>query len=434
MKKEKLTVTGTGDALFVAPFPEYYSEQFEELSKVIRGCDVRITNLETNLSDFEYSGNAYSGGTWINTRREYLEYLKGYGFNFYGTANNHVMDYGHDGLLSTIRTLDENGLAHAGTGDSLDNAEKPAILNIDGKKVAIFALDTSFEKASKAGRANKYLKARAGVNYLRFNEAFYVTPEQLAQLKEIAKTTHINFYHELCVDTGFENPDPEGQLTFGGKRFTTDKNTPSSYCNKTDLKRVLGNIEKAKRENDYVFILIHCHKDDNYKHSSPPEYLKELARACIDAGVSAVFGGGCHELRPIEIYKNKPIFYSLGDFIYQGLRVEYLPADFMEQFDADINLTAEQALYVRSRGNKVGLHLQKENYLSVLPKIEFTNGEMTDFSVIPLSLNFEEKDLKNGLPKIAKGAEALEILELVNEISAPYGTQFDLINGEFKLK
>ncbi len=431
--KNKLTVTGTGDALFVAPFPEYYNEQFNRLASEIKSCDVRMTNLETNLSDFEYWGNAYSGGTWINTKREYLEYLKGYGFNFYGTANNHVMDYGHNGMLSTIKTLDDNGLAHAGTGDTLDNAEKPAILNIDGKKVAIFAVDTSFKVGSKAGRANKYLKGRPGVNYLRYSESFYVTPEQMEQLKGIAKDTHLNFYHELYVATGFENPDPEGQMKFGEINFTTEKNEPRTKCNKVDLERIINNIKKAKEECDYVFILIHCHKGDNYKHSSPPEFLKELCYACIDAGVSAVFGGGCHELRPVEIYKNKPIFYSLGDFIYQGLRVEYLPADFMEQFNADINLTAEEALFVRSRGNKVGLHLQKENYISILPKVEFTNGEMTDLKLFPLSLNFDEKDLKNGLPKIAEGKDAQEILDIVNELSKPYGTQFKIVDGAFKI-
>ncbi len=434
MGKKKLTVTGTGDALFVAPFPEYYSEQLSELAKEIQACDVKITNLETNLSDFEYAGNAYSGGTWINTKRAYLEDLKRYGFNFYGTANNHAMDYGHEGLLSTLQTLDEHGLAHAGTGDCLENAEKPAILHIDEKKVAIFAVDTSFNVGSKAGRANKYLKGRAGVNYLRFSESFCVTPTQMEQLKDIAKTTRINFYHELLIATGFRNPNKEGEMTFGDKLFTLDETVPSTKCNKSDLQRITGNIQKAKEENDYVFILIHCHKNDNSKHSSPAEFMKELSKACIDAGASAIFGGGCHELRPIEIYRNKPIFYSLDDFIYQGLRVEYLPADFMEQFGADINLSAEEALYVRSRGDTVGLHKQKENYLSVLPKIEFTGEEMTDLTLFPLSLNFDEKDLKNGLPKIAKGEEAVEILNIVNELSAPYGTQFKMVDGAFKIK
>ncbi len=432
MNKNKLTVTGTGDALFVAPFPDNYDVEYKEVADYIKTCDVKITNLETNLTDFEYFGNAYSGGTWINTRREYLKYLKEYGFNFYGNANNHAMDYGHNGLLSTISTLEENGLAHAGTGDSLSSAEKPAILDIDGKKVAIFAVDASFEIASKAGNATKNLSARPGVNYLGHNDYFYVTDEEMEQLKSIAKNTKINFARERSIRTGFSNPDPDGQFMFAGNAFTTDKTKPSSECNKSDLNRILGGIKKAKEENDYVFIQVHCHNNDNVSQSNPPEYLKEFCRKCIDTGVSAVFGGGCHELRGIEIYKDKPIFYSLGDFIYQGLRVEYLPADFMEKFNADINLSAIEALHVRSRGNKVGLHLMKENFLTILPKIEFDGDKIVDLTIVPVSLNFDATDFKNGLPKMAKGAEEQEIIGVINELSAPFGTKFVFKNGAYR--
>ncbi len=434
MKDGKLRVTGTGDSLFVAPFPENYSKDFEELKSHIASCDVKMTNLETNLSDFEYCGNAYSGGTWLNTKREYLKYLKGFDFNYYGNANNHAMDYGHAGLLSTIRTLDEHRLAHSGTGASLAEAEKPAILEIDGKKIAIFAVDASYETASKAGNATNDLSARAGVNYLGHNDYYHVTQEQIEQLKQIAKDTHVNFYRELSVKTGFLNLDPEGSYVFAGKTFTIDKSKPTSECNPKDLKRILNNVKKAKEENDYVFMLVHCHNDNGISHNAPAEYLKQFCRCCIDAGVSAVFGGGVHELCPIEIYNGKPIFYSLGDFIYQGMRVEYLPADFMEQYNADINITALEALQVRSRGGKVGLHLMEENFLSLLPKIEFTDGEMTDLTIMPLYLNFKATDYTNGLPAIAKGEKAQEILDKMNEMSAPFGTKLELVDGAFKIK
>ena len=189
-----------------------------------------------------------------------------------------------------------------------------------------------------------------------------------------------------------------GKLT-----FTTDPEKPRTICNAKDKARLLEQIRLAKAENDYVFILVHCHDDDGVAITNPPAYLKEFVHACIDEGVSAVFGGGCHQLRPIEIYKGKPIFYSLGDFIYQGLTVEVLPADFMEKYAVDINATAAEGLYARSRGNKVGLHCNKRNYQTLLPKLEFENGEMTSFSLLPVYLNFDRKDEMNGLPEIATG-------------------------------
>ena len=70
-----ISVTATGDSLFVNKFPKEYDAINGEIKEFIHSCDVKITNLETNLSDFDLSPNAYSGGTWLNTRRKYIKYL-----------------------------------------------------------------------------------------------------------------------------------------------------------------------------------------------------------------------------------------------------------------------------------------------------------------------------------------------------------------------
>lgn len=425
----KLTATGTGDSLFVAQFPEEYAEKISSVAEYIRSCDVKMTNLETNLSDFDCPPNAYSGGTWINTRKKYLEELFRYGFNYFGTANNHVMDYCHEGLLSTIDTLDSYHAAHSGTGRSLEEAARPAIIEVNGGKVAIFAVDCSFQIASKAGQATKYLKARPGVNYLRHDSLYKVTEEQANVLKEIAKSTNMNNYRERLIATGFMTPDPEGYFFMGTQKYTTKSDVPTSTCHAGDKKRILDAVKKAKEECEYVFMLVHCHDDDYIREENPAEYLKEFARSCIDAGVSAVFGGGCHRLRPMEIYKNAPIFYSLGDFIYQGLKVEFLPADFMEKFGVDINSTAQEGLLARSRGNKVGLHCNKKNYQTILPKLYFEDGKLVKWELMPVYLNFDRKDDMNGLPEQATGKEAEEIFTLLQDLSAPYGVKLKMENG-----
>ena len=433
MKSKKLSVTATGDALFVARFPSYYDAQKQQITDFINLHDVKITNLETNLSDFGDFANAYSGGTWINTPKEYFKDLKSLGFNFYGTANNHCMDYSYHGMLSTIEELDKNGVAHAGTGKDFEQASKPAELKMNGVKIAIIAVDASFDSASKAGKATCNFIGRPGVNYLRHSTAYKVSEEQLESLKQIAKDTRINYTRDFNIATGYGNPDPEGVFVLGNTTFTT-KEGPTTKCNTKDKERLLNQVKSLKEKNDYVFLQIHCHDDDNVSHANPPEYLIEFCRACIDNGASAVFGGGCHELRPIEIYKGKPIMYSLGDFIYQGPQVEKLPADFMEQFDADLNLTAKEALYVRSRGGKVGLHLNKENYLTVLPSIQFDGEKLVDIKFLPVGLNFDKKDLTNGLPMIAEEKEQMEILEVLNKISAPFSTQFEIKDGFIRIK
>ena len=429
MNNQKLTVTGTGDSLFVSDFPAEYSAGLQLVADFINSCDVKLTNLETNLSDFEYYASAYSGGTWLNTRRDCLKDLRRYGFNYYGNANNHAFDYSYNGLLSTIDTLDAQHLAHSGTGRSLEEASRPAILQANGLKIAVFAVDASFETASKAGLATRKIPARPGVNYLRHNTVYTIDENDLQELKRIAAKTHVNYNRESSIATGYKTPDPEGVFVLGNTSFTTKSDTPRTQCNTSDLKRITAAIAEARVTCDYAFMLIHCHDNDNTREENPPAYLTEFAHACIDAGAAAIFGGGSHRLRPVEVYHDYPIFYSLGDFIYQGLKVEHLPADFMEKYDVDIFATAQEALYARSRGNTVGLHCNKKNYQTVLPKLQFENGKLSSFTMMPIYLNFDRKDDMNGLPVIAPPAEAEEIFTLLQELSAPYGTKLSWDGG-----
>ena len=268
------------------------------------------------------------------------------------------------------------------------------------------------------------------MNYLRHEEIFQIDENDLRDLKRIAEKTRVNFDRERSIATGYKTPDKEGVFVLGKTMFTTNPDTPPTSCNTTDLKRITAAIAEARITCDYAFMLIHCHDNDNTREENPPAYLTEFAHACIDAGCAAIFGGGSHRLRPIEIYNGCPIFYSLGDFIYQGLKVEHLPADFMEKYDVDIFATAQEALYARSRGNTVGLHCNKKNYQTVLPKLTFENGKMTSFALLPIYLNFDRKDDMNGLPIIAPPAEADEIAALLQELSAPYGTSLQW-DGKF---
>ena len=426
MNANKLTVTGTGDSLFTREFPAEYDKGITKVADFIKSCDLKITNLETNLSDFEYFAGAYSGGTWINTRRSCLSDLLRFGFNCFGTANNHCMDYSYNGLLSTIDTLDAAGLAHCGTGRSFDEAVAPALFEMNGVKIAVFAVDASFQNPSRAGRATKKLKARPGVNYLRHDTVYKVSQEDMAHLRRIAESTRINYTRNMLINTGYVTPDPEDIFFLGEQKYTTREDIPATSCHPADKARLLDAIKEAKKSCDYVFMVTHCHTNDNVREENPADYVVEFCRACIDAGASAIFGGGCHRLRPIEIYKDCPIFYSLGDFIYQGLGVEHLPADFMEKYDIDIYSTAQEALWARSRGGKVGLHCNKLNYQTVLPKLEFENGKLTGFALMPLYLNFHRKDEMNGVPELATGSEAQEILDILNGLSEPYGVQLTL--------
>ena len=101
----------------------------------------------------------------------------------------------------------------------------------------------------------------------------------------------------------------------------------------------------------------------------------------------------------------------------------------MEKFGVDINSTAQEGLLARSRGNKVGLHCNKKNYQTVLPKLSFEDGKMVKWELLPVYLNFDRKDDMNGLPEAASGREAEEIFNLLQDLSRPYGVEMKMENG-----
>ena len=436
--KEKLTAVGTGDSLFVADVPqEYFDGEFKEVYNFINSCDIKMTNLETNIEKYGKFPNAFSGGTWLNTEPQDFDHLVKFGFNYYGTANNHCMDYSYHGMLSTISELDKRNLAQSGTGLTLEQASAPAVLDANGKKVAIFAVNAEYSEkylASRAGETTNTMEGRPGVNYLRHSRYNMVDDKTLDALKEVAKVTQINASRENSIKSGYALPDPDGIFDFGGIKFCYDGSKKRTECNKEDKERIINGIKETKKIYDYVFILIHCHDNKFERHEDAPDYFEDISRACIDAGASAMIGGGTHQLRGIEIYKGCPIFYSLGDFIYQGMRVKHLPVDFMKQYGCDKNATAWEGLMARSKNNTIGLQCHKHNFMTVLPKMTFEDGKLVSLEMMPIVAGFKREGKMEGLPYWAKDEEAKEIFNSLVELSTPYGTNLELKDNMIILK
>ena len=63
------------------------------------------------------------------------------------------------------------------------------------------------------------------------------------------------------------------------------------------------------------------------RNTEPEDYQKTLARQYIDAGADAVIGAHPHVLQGIEYYQGKPIFYSLGNFIFANRTYETMMAE-----------------------------------------------------------------------------------------------------------
>lgn len=92
--------------------------------------------------------------------------------------------------------------------------------------------------------------------------------------------------------------------------FSTDH---QAGANKTRLTDLLPIVKEAKKNSDLV--IVHSHWGIEYD-SSPTPRQKEIGRALVSAGADIVIGTHSHTLQPVEIYKGKVIFYSLGNFIF----------------------------------------------------------------------------------------------------------------------
>lgn len=108
----------------------------DNLFDVLNNADYRIFNLEVPLTDKETPINK-CGPNLIASAKS-VEGLKQIGTNFLTLANNHILDQGVQGLMSTIEQLNYAGIAYGGVGMTPHEAVKPYIVDIKGVKAGIY--------------------------------------------------------------------------------------------------------------------------------------------------------------------------------------------------------------------------------------------------------------------------------------------------------
>lgn len=99
-----------------------YSDIFNDFLPLIKGSDIAITNLESPLTDSDIVSPKI--GPAIKASLKTIEALKFAGFNLLTLANNHIMDYGNQGLQDTIVLCKKNGIDFCGAGKNLESASQ----------------------------------------------------------------------------------------------------------------------------------------------------------------------------------------------------------------------------------------------------------------------------------------------------------------------
>ena len=213
-----------------------YDAVFNDFADVFRGNDLNVVDLECPLT---LSGSARrKTGPHQKAHPETLRLLKYLDIRVAAMANNHIMDYGSEGIRGTLELCREQGIQTVGAGRTREEAEKPLSLVIRDKKVALMNMA---------------------------DNEFLTTPD-------------------------------------GAYR-----------CNPIDPVRIFQTITRIRQDHDFVVVIVH---GGNEFYELPSPRTKQLYRSVVDMGADAVLSHHTHAFSGYERYHSKPIFYGLGNFLY----------------------------------------------------------------------------------------------------------------------
>lgn len=426
IKLPKMKFTAAGDMLIQRIISTEY-DGFREVSDFIKRGEARFFNFESIVYKDGIWGNQFNGGSFHNSDPKTLAIAEKYGFNMMTFANNHTFDWGYGGLLSTLEALRDTNLVHSGVGRNLDEAAAPAYLDTPTGRVALISMTSSFcNLAAMAGKQSRRTPGRPGVNALRTVRYMELTKEQFDVVNEISETSGVNADLAISRAEGYAQLRENNTSTeFGGHiRFTLGEKTKYHIeLNESDMKRLEKSITEAKAQADYILISIHGHEVAGNAKENPADFLVEFAHRCIDMGAHAVLGHGPHLLRPLEIYKNRPIFYSLGDFMLHNESVTFAPEDMYEKYGLTSDDPISEIYRKRSRNYTVGLLTDRRMMEAVIPYFEMEDGELKRLELLPIELGFGEPRYRLGNPKVRTDRG---IIERYAEMSAPYGTEIEI--------
>ena len=359
-----LSITLTGQSMIRSDIRAHAPSAVPIIASLLKG-DVMFTNFEATIFD-EKKGQSPKDGRFLSPP-DALEALKAFGFNLVSLSNNHSFDLKVAGIQNALDQANRLKLAHAGTGSTVAEAVAPGYLKTPKGTVALVAMASGLVPEGGSASAT-----RPGVNELR-----------------------------------------------------VEGNKP----NEEDAQRILQSIRAAGTRADLVIVYEHNHVFDKPfrtimleelpERLRPPEWLKKWTHAEVDAGADIIVMHGAPLLHGVEIYRGRPIFYDLGNFIFQAP-----PADIL--LDEPIVWESVVA-YVEFQGKTL-----KSIQIRPIAQNKIGEGQPDAHDEHSNNLFLQTR----GLPTPATGEQAHYILERLADLSRPFGTRVEVKGetAEIKLK
>jgi poly-gamma-glutamate synthesis protein (capsule biosynthesis protein) len=187
-------------------------------------------------------------------------------------------------------------------------------------------------------------------------------------------------------------------------------------------------VRNAESLADYTIVSIHAHEGQGDR-TVPARFVVDFAHRMIDEGADVFVGHGPHVLRGIEIYKGKPIFYSLGDFVFQNETLQRLP----HENYAPLGLGDDKGLSdfndARYDHDRTGFPASAEIWESVVAEAVFEGKELSELRLHPVSLGFGKARHVRGRPLPADEALSRKIIADLTRLSKPFGTDVQYVDG-----
>lgn len=416
----KIKISLVGDVLITKRMPYPLWDGGNEISDFIKGHDMRFGNLETTVHRKEGYPEAFPGGGYSMCVPECLNDLKSFGFNIFNTANNHSMDYSHEGLLATINYLDKTDLLHAGTGRNLAEASDPVFFEHSNCRVALVGVTSAFHDSYAAGPQNQDYIGRPGVAPLRHKALYHLEANDYNNLCSIATKTGINNYVNQGIKEGYQLSSEN--LKFGPYEFVkSDHNGLVTVPLQQDLDRTLAIVKDAKIRAEVVVLSIHSHQFKGSSKRCVPDFIRTFAQECIEAGADVVVCHGPHVLRGVEAYKKGIIFHGLGDFIFQHESMTHLPEEFYQKYGSTRQNSTGigEILNKRSQGGKRGLIVLDEAWETVIASLTITDDNIKA-ELIPVDIS---RGYSGGYPSLSSKSA---IISEVCSMSEEFGTSLSV--------
>jgi poly-gamma-glutamate capsule biosynthesis protein CapA/YwtB (metallophosphatase superfamily) len=436
-EKGNFTIALAGDTMLTRKLTPFKEERFMALRDILRGADTAFANLEGTVHDWDEGTPGITQGTFMTTEPKLLEDLKWLGINMVSCANNHAFDYGEGGVLANIKHLDGAGLVNAGTGKNLAEARAPGYLDTLNGRVALIATTATFRQWNQAGEQRPDLRGRPGINPLGFETTHHVDPAAFEQLQRISRELGFEKSHERARKHFYsdkEIPDANSaELSLMGHRYVRGEGfSIATRVSERDLEDNLRWLREARRQADWVVVSVHCHEfggatlltaATRAELEEPADFVIDFAHLAIDAGADVVVGHGPHFPLGIEIYKERPILYSVGNLIFQNETVGFFPADAYERFDLDLKATPSDFLDARTNGGKKGHPSDPAYWENMFAVCEFNKGRLKEIRIYPIDQGFGRPRPQRGRPVLAEGEVAQRVIERVIRLSRRYGTR-----------